>query len=509
MASTGALIPMPMPVATSGTLEPTWQGYIGNTTDAMMLLEACFSGSLNHLARRPHDKERPELIKSGNIFIHEANSSGVKRWTDGITWSPSRMVGNFLVYRELNKPFAPGEKKRATAKDKRQGIQKKRGGGANQSRVYSSVHGALSKDLERSLVGSLVDSYDFKEDDICLIKKTITIKVRDLTHHIVSYYTIDDVVSGRLQTPRSEPRFQHLKPRRDIIQSKSYKHPPDDPNVLNEDDDVRENHSSFQNHSGRGDYNFANRNAPRLPAPSMNNMPYQSNNFFANNHYAMGVGPTSYNLSSYNGSLPAVTSGASSYNGNLSGAIPNTVSPYNGAIPATSSNGGSYAQYAQVPGMYDQKPETYGNVYRQRHNSNPSMNTTPLGHRPSGYGQQSLGSGVPEVVSGMSGMLQGQMGSRNPHETGIPGMFQGQMGSRNINETGYTSGSIYQSRDSPNTPHGYSQAQRALPGSNQPYNPQAANQYNQHMEASPGNASAGHAHYMMNTQANWPSPNGV
>ncbi|RAL62293.1 hypothetical protein DID88_004859 [Monilinia fructigena] len=143
----------------------------------MMLLEACFSGSLNHLARRPHDKERPELIKSGNIFIHEANSSGVKRWTDGITWSPSRMVGNFLVYRELNKPFAPGEKKRATAKDKRQGIQKKRGGGSNQSRVYSSVHGALSKDLERSLVGSLVDSYDFKEDDICLIKKTITSKL--------------------------------------------------------------------------------------------------------------------------------------------------------------------------------------------------------------------------------------------------------------------------------------------------------------------------------------------
>ncbi|KAA8573118.1 hypothetical protein EYC84_003638 [Monilinia fructicola] len=429
MASTGALIPMPMPVATSGTLEPTWQG--------------------------------PELIKSGNIFIHEANSSGVKRWTDGITWSPSRMVGNFLVYRELNKPLHQ-ERKREPLRKTRTRHPKERGGGANQSRVYSSVHGALSKDLERSLVGSLVDSYDFKEDDICLIKKTITIK-----------------------------------------------HPPDDPNVLNEDDDVRENHSSFQNNSGRGDYNFANRNAPRLPAPSMNNMPYQSNNFFANNHYAMGVGPTSYNLSSYNGSLPAVTSGASSYNTNLSGAIPNTVSPYNGAIPATSSNGGSYAQYAQVPGMYDQKPETYGNVYRQRHNSNPSMNTTPLGHRPSGYGQQSLGSGVPEVVSGMSGMLQGQMGSRNPHETGIPGMFQGQMGSRNLNETGYTSGSIYQSRDSPNTPHGYSQTQRALPASNQPYNPQATNQYNQHMEASPGNASAGHAHYMMNTQANWPSPNGV
>ncbi|KAF7875180.1 hypothetical protein EAF04_002352 [Stromatinia cepivora] len=494
MASIGVSIPMPMPVATNGTLEPTWHGYIGNTHDAAILLEACFTGSLNHLARRPHDKERPELIKSGNIFIHEANSSGVKRWTDGITWSPSRMVGNFLVYRELNKPFAPGEKKRATAKDKRLGIQKKRGApGVNTSRVFSSMHGALNKEMERSLVGSLVDSYDFKEDDVCLIKKTITISVGDLTHHIVSYYTIDDVISGRLSTPRAEPRFQHLKPRRDILLSKSYKHPLDDPNVLSEDDDVRENHSAFHNNSGRGDYYYQNRNAPRLPAPSSHGMPYQSNNFPLNNHYTIGVNPSSYNLTSYNSSLPAVSSAAGSYNTSLSGTSPNTITPYNTGIPVSSSNGASsYPPFAQVPGMYDApKQEAYSNVYRhQRHSPIPNMNATPLAQRPTNYGQQPLGSGVPDIVSGMAGM------------------FQGQMGSRTFNETTYSPANLYQSRETPNSSQGYPQAQRTLPPS-QPYNPQVADQYTQSMEASPGNASTGHAHYIMNSQASWPSPHGV
>jgi hypothetical protein len=49
----------------------------------------------------------------GNVFIYEENASGIKRWTDGVTWSPSRIMGNFLVYRELSEPFPAGEKKKA------------------------------------------------------------------------------------------------------------------------------------------------------------------------------------------------------------------------------------------------------------------------------------------------------------------------------------------------------------------------------------------------------------
>jgi hypothetical protein len=92
---------------------PTWHGFIHTTMDALHVLEACLVGKLHHIPRRPHDRERGSIISSGNVFIYEENASGIKRWTDGVTWSPSRIMGNFLVYRELNEPFPAGEKKKA------------------------------------------------------------------------------------------------------------------------------------------------------------------------------------------------------------------------------------------------------------------------------------------------------------------------------------------------------------------------------------------------------------
>lgn len=97
----------------AGPLVPTFHGFVHNSMDGLVLFEACLSGKLHHVPRRPHDRERSSLIKSGSIFIYEENASGIKRWTDGVAWSPSRILGNFLIYRELEKPFPPGEKKRA------------------------------------------------------------------------------------------------------------------------------------------------------------------------------------------------------------------------------------------------------------------------------------------------------------------------------------------------------------------------------------------------------------
>ena len=44
-----------------------------------------------------NDSERKTLVKSGAIFIFSVEESNIQRWTDGITWSPSRVVRNFLV----------------------------------------------------------------------------------------------------------------------------------------------------------------------------------------------------------------------------------------------------------------------------------------------------------------------------------------------------------------------------------------------------------------------------
>jgi Gti1/Pac2 family transcription factor len=99
-------------------LDATYYGFIGSTYDALILFEACIAGRIKHVSRRPHDRERERVIQSGRVFIYEENTSGIKRWTDGISWSPSRILGNFLIYRQLVKAFGPGEKKKAIKRPK-------------------------------------------------------------------------------------------------------------------------------------------------------------------------------------------------------------------------------------------------------------------------------------------------------------------------------------------------------------------------------------------------------
>jgi hypothetical protein len=80
----------------------TFYGLVENTLDALRIFQMCRDGRLNRVRRRLHDRER-RLIRSGSVFVFDEDESGIKRWTDGRLWSPSRILGNFLIYRELEK----------------------------------------------------------------------------------------------------------------------------------------------------------------------------------------------------------------------------------------------------------------------------------------------------------------------------------------------------------------------------------------------------------------------
>lgn len=231
---------------TSGPLVPTFHGFIQNSMDGLILFEACLSGKLHHVPRRPHDRERTNLIQSGSIFIYEENASGIKRWTDGVAWSPSRILGNFLIYRELDKPFPPGEKKRA--------MKRKRSSQTSESfnqRVSEEANepdealmpptppspkpepAPLSaaeahllendKEMERQLIGSLVDSYGFRHEG--LVKKTMSISVNGVSHHLVSYYKIDDVKQRLLHRPLSDPRLTNITVRPELYLKQNFRSP--------------------------------------------------------------------------------------------------------------------------------------------------------------------------------------------------------------------------------------------------------------------------------------------
>lgn len=233
-------------------LQPTFTGHVATTNDALILFEACLTGQLSHVPRRPHDRERSLLIRSGCVFIYEENASGIKRWTDGVTWSPSRILGNFLVYRELDKPFPPGEKKRAMKKNSR--ARPGRPGEPysrpdSNSSAYSPTTPSSAtfspdrapNEVERSLIGSLVDSYGFKTDG--LVKKTMSVTVQGVTHHLVSYYSVRDVVNGRLRAPSRTESLSYVRPRLELTSKQSFRSPLEESEDI---DSMREHNLAVQ-----------------------------------------------------------------------------------------------------------------------------------------------------------------------------------------------------------------------------------------------------------------------
>ncbi|UZJ53146.1 hypothetical protein CBS101457_002466 [Exobasidium rhododendri] len=88
----------------TASMQATHEGYISSTHDALIIFECVARGMMPKITRRLREDER-KLIRSGQIFIFDEKESGIKRWTDGLLWSPSRILWNFLVYRQVDKKF--------------------------------------------------------------------------------------------------------------------------------------------------------------------------------------------------------------------------------------------------------------------------------------------------------------------------------------------------------------------------------------------------------------------
>ncbi|GAO16983.1 hypothetical protein UVI_02044270 [Ustilaginoidea virens] len=171
-------------------------------------------GLINGIPRRPRYAEHHCLIRSGSILIFEESRSGIKRWTDGLKWGPSRVLGNFLIYRELDDDSVTPVRKSAASKPRTSRVNRRRAAGISTANV----------------VGSFGDWYQFKKDG--LIKKTISVLVQDRTVHLVSYFTMEDIMLGRLSTPTMEPDLQNIIPRMELIKSESIRKPIDGADYL-------------------------------------------------------------------------------------------------------------------------------------------------------------------------------------------------------------------------------------------------------------------------------------
>lgn len=232
-------------------LTPTWQGYIGSTLDALIIIQHILDKKIEPVSRRPHERERPALIKSGNVFVFIEEYSGIKRWTDGVTWSPSRVLGKFLAYRKMDDDsiHQKGIKKKKKANkiapkmDEAQSDKLARGSGKSipthseatvppldtvkslpQLPTYKQVtldrpgggHPELPYGGHISDRGGRFFDQDLIKKSLSLTTTSKELHLEGLeerqTIHLVSYYTHDDVTNGRLVRPSKEEKPWAIKP---------------------------------------------------------------------------------------------------------------------------------------------------------------------------------------------------------------------------------------------------------------------------------------------------------
>lgn len=151
--------------STTTWTEPPWSGWIDTTGDALLILEAARRGLIPRVTRRLVDSER-KMITSGSVFVFDEEESGIKRWTDGFFWSPSRILGNFLLYRETDKRGAGHRGARSADASDDYGSEVSKPEGQTLSRPKAEATSGIDKQRERHLRGSLTNSYKFKSDGL-------------------------------------------------------------------------------------------------------------------------------------------------------------------------------------------------------------------------------------------------------------------------------------------------------------------------------------------------------
>ncbi|KIJ53337.1 hypothetical protein M422DRAFT_155253 [Sphaerobolus stellatus SS14] len=203
--------------------EPPWTGWIETTGDALLILEAARRGLIPRVTRRLVDSER-KMITSGSVFVFDEDESGIKRWTDGFFWSPSRILGNFLLYRETDKKSNLRGQKGQTS-----GSLLAMEGSSNRdsltlSRPKNADANEMDRARERTLFGSLTNSKKFKSQG--MMKKTFSVTIGGVAQHLISYYKVEDVENGRLRTPSSLPELASLEISPEYLDKTHFRVPP-------------------------------------------------------------------------------------------------------------------------------------------------------------------------------------------------------------------------------------------------------------------------------------------
>ena len=196
----------------------TYYGQIRTPADAIILFEACRLGMLPRVQRRLSEKER-QSIRPGSGFVWDEREAGMRRWTDGKSWSASRVCGSFLTYREM---------------------EGKRGGGGSchtaptpRNRIGESPNSGRGSDSDIDMAEEAPDGYRYKPDG--LMKQSFSITTSTGQHlHLISYYSRTASAFWPTDLPSNDPNLRHIRPVKGMYPESTIQEQPNVPSLHRE-----------------------------------------------------------------------------------------------------------------------------------------------------------------------------------------------------------------------------------------------------------------------------------
>ncbi|KAJ3872532.1 Gti1/Pac2 family-domain-containing protein, partial [Lentinula edodes] len=199
---------------------------VETTGDALLILEAARRGWIPRVTRRLVDSER-QMITSGSVFVFDEEGSGIKRWTDGFFWSPSRILGNCLLYRdEINHLACQSVKSGedsiphilvpASIAPHPYCVQSKQNPPASVDKITrsASLNGAVDTSTMSTGGGGLAE------------RLTFSLSFGGVAQPLISYYRVEDVENGRLRSPSSLPELASLDISPEYLDETHFRNPP-------------------------------------------------------------------------------------------------------------------------------------------------------------------------------------------------------------------------------------------------------------------------------------------